>query len=107
MINPNESEKLAVEAFVEEMNKVSKSVFNLQNTVFTNPHGLGDIRNKSTVSDICVLASIVGRDKFLDIVSTQKHTAQYYSGEKEMEEATLKWTNTNKLLSTKIGSQRV
>ena len=93
-----------------EMNKVATSVFNLQSTVFTNPHGLGDIRNKSTVSDICTIASIMAKEVYLDIASTPKHKATYYDfprsqfgiAEEGICEKEVNWVNTYKVLSSSL-----
>lgn len=48
------SPQTAVESFVTEMNKTAKH-FQLENTKFSNPHGLSDIKNKSTSNNIAKL----------------------------------------------------
>ena len=45
-----------VRLFVEEMNKTAK-MLGMENTTFSNPHGMWVLGNSSTVSDIGIISS--------------------------------------------------
>ena len=68
-----------VEKFVEKMNH-NALMFNLNNTVFTNPHGMSTSINLSNVKDIAILAShAMKMSIFSRIVSTRKHTCTIFN----------------------------
>lgn len=67
-----------IKLFVKEMNKYVR-YFHLKYTKFTNPHGLADKGNKSTASDIAILAFNAMKDnRFAEIVSKQKYECTTY-----------------------------
>ena len=66
--------KGGIETFINEMNIYVKR-FGMQDTTYSNPHGLSDTRNKSSARDVCRLAYYFLKDRVLEsIVSTKTHT---------------------------------
>ena len=64
-----------IASFIELMNMYAKK-FGMQDTTYSNPHGLADTRNKSSARDICRLTYFFLKDKVLQkIVSTKSYTA--------------------------------
>ena len=59
------------------MNKQAKSL-NMSNTNFSNPHGLVDSTNYSSVKDLSVLCRYCLKNtKFIDIVNTKSYCYNY------------------------------
>jgi len=85
-----------VQVFVKEMNKLALK-FGLRNTSFTNPHGLSEKGNKSTVFDLGKIGfQAIGMPLIEQIVSTQSYDANVIDSKGHTR--TLTWKNTNKLL---------
>lgn len=64
----------SIEAFVQKMNEKAQQL-NLKNTHYTNPIGLHDEENYTTVSDIYTLASYALKNKmFSEVSSTSRYT---------------------------------
>lgn len=85
-----------MQEFVKEMNKLALKL-NLKTTCFTNPHGLSEKGNKSTVSDLGKLAFHALEIPLIEgIGSTQSYNAQVIDSQGNTR--TLTWRNTNKLL---------
>lgn len=79
-------------AFVQSMNTLVRRL-GLQNTTFTDPHGLGGPLHKSSAYDMAMLSRYgMSLPRFRDIVKTGSYTAR---GAR-----TLSMYNTNALLST-------
>jgi D-alanyl-D-alanine carboxypeptidase len=90
-----------VTVFVKEMNKLALKL-GLKNTSFTNPHGLSEKSNKSTVRDLGKLGfNAIGMPLIEKIVSTQSYDAHIMNGKGHIR--TLSWKNTNKLLEKGFG----
>lgn len=78
--------------FIMEMNVMAEDM-GLSRTVFDNPHGLPNAKNRSCVRDIGKLVSICMRNAtFRQVVRTATHTCKLQSHD-------LHWLNTNKLLN--------
>ena len=82
--------------FITEMNK-NASRLGMKRTCYSNPHGLSDNNNKSTVQDLGILTFHAMKDElFRTIVKTQFYRANgfdIYNEKKEFE-----WNNRNILL---------
>lgn len=82
--------------FVCEMNKSARNL-QLLNSSFSNPHGLSDINNKSTVEDIAKLSSkCLEISLFNDIVNCKEYSCKLI--DKSNKEQIVNWKNTNELL---------
>lgn len=85
-----------VRFFLREMNRVARE-FGMNDTNYTNPHGLPDMLNLSTAKDQGELSLRALKDStFREIVNTQRYTAIALSKERMSREYT--WDNTNQLL---------
>jgi D-alanyl-D-alanine carboxypeptidase len=82
-------------SFVERMNHNAQKC-GLHDTHYNNPHGLIDVRNKSTARDVSKLAAELLKDSFLrSIVGCKTYTAVITNkGETRKQ----KYLNTNKML---------
>ena len=85
-----------VDNFVKLMNQKAKEI-GMNNTTFTNPHGLENddgSANMSTAYDMAILTSyIMNNPEYKKIVSTKKYIAK-------SDKKSYSWTNKNKLLTT-------
>lgn len=81
------------EQFVEMMNKKAKKI-GMNNSDFSNPHGLDeDTKNYSTAHDLALLSKYAYKNEiYRKISQTKKHVA-------ETENKTYLWYNRNKLLT--------
>lgn len=81
-----------LENFVQMMNSYAKKI-GMQNSVFTNPHGLDEENeNISTAYDMAILTSFAMKnEEYQKIVSTNKYTCK-------SDKKTYTWENKNKLL---------
>jgi len=71
--------------------------FGMVDTTYNNPHGLSDIKNKSSARDVCRLAYYFLKDQVLEqIVSTKSYTGTIENPQSGTRKMT--WINTNKLL---------
>lgn len=84
----------SVEGFVYQMNQTAELI-GMENTHFTNPHGLDDGDNHySTASDMAKLIEYAMRDKtFRKISGSKVHEATYSDGTRQI------WGNKNKLVN--------
>ena len=57
--------KNGIESFVDMMNNHAKR-FQMADTEYNNPHGLSDIKNKSSARDVCRLAHFFLKDHVLE-----------------------------------------
>ena len=83
-------------AFINEMNATAKQL-HMSNTIFSNPHGMHNLFNKSTCLDIGILSIAAMKvEGFRRIVAT----VQYQCNGRSILGDTVKfnWKNTNKLL---------
>lgn len=88
----------SVEAFAAQMNALAAE-WDLQDTHFTNPHGLDDREHYTTARDLAQIARrVLGNEALLRIVSTQKTTIPHEG----VNDARL-LVNHNKLLRTYDG----
>ena len=70
----------------------------LQNTTFSNPHGLGDARNQSTSNDVAKLCYYaMQNEKFREVAGRKEYETVIFNKNTGMQR-TVKWLNTNKLL---------
>ena len=85
-----------VQEFVKEMNKMAQKL-SLKSSSYTNPHGLSEKSNKSTVSDLGKLAFHAMEVPLIQkIASTQLYEAEVVDSQGDIR--ILSWKNTNKLL---------
>jgi serine-type D-Ala-D-Ala carboxypeptidase (penicillin-binding protein 5/6) len=92
----------SVPKFVAMMN-ANAAKMRLDNTHFTNPHGLPDSRHYSTASDLARIAAYgLKNPEFAKIVSTSEYNFSFYNrpGVRHI-------VNTNKLLKTFPGAKGV
>ncbi len=83
----------SIEAFADKMNEKAESM-GLQNTHFTNPHGLDDKMHYTTAKELAIIASeALKNDTFYSIVSTKKRIIKNTDGEARL------LINHNKLLN--------
>lgn len=89
-----------VKLFVEEMNKTA-SMLGMENTTFSNPHGMWVLGNSSTISDIGMISSQAMKIQLIrHIVKKKKYS---WDGQNSQGQARYhKWVNTNKLLGKDI-----
>ena len=85
----------SVDSFVEMMNKKAEQL-GMNNTIFSNPHGLDNVnKNLSTAYDMALLSSYASSNiEYMKIVGTTKYTTK--SNYKSYV-----WYNKNKLLKNK------
>lgn len=89
----------SIDAFADEMNELSRKL-GLENTHFTNPHGLDDSEHYTTARDLaCITAYALKNETFSDIVSAKDHVFTSADGE-----TVRTVTNHNKLLRTYEGA---
>lgn len=66
--------KEPIKYFIREMNHMAKEI-GLNSTYFNNPHGMSYPKNKSTASDVCVLAAFaLENELFQSICCAEFHT---------------------------------
>lgn len=83
--------------FVKEMNLTAHNL-GLNNTHYTNPHGMSKPKNFSSVKDICQLAAIAMKDEsFKTIVGTSRYSC-YILNPENFQFRKAVWQNTNELL---------
>lgn len=86
--------------FVREMNKTAQEI-GLINTIFANPHGLPDNRNRSCAKDINFLAfHAMQIPEFAQIVSTKRYSCFISQKSTLFPYRHVEWTNTNRLLDS-------
>lgn len=67
------SKKHPVYRFLEEMNKLAKRI-GMENSKFTNPHGLSQVTNFSTVDNLAKLCTYAMKNKlFSTVVNTKEY----------------------------------
>lgn len=89
----------SVEAFADIMNRRAEEL-GLENTHFTNPHGLDHEEHYTTAYELARLASFALKNEaFREIVSTNKKTVPFNNGE-----GTRVLVNHNKMLRTYDGA---
>ena len=82
--------------FITEMNK-NASLIGMKRTTYTNPHGLADKDNKSTVLDLGLLTCVAMKDElFRNIVKTPYYIGSGFDINNETKE--FEWANRNLLL---------
>ncbi len=93
----------SVDSFVEKMNEKAKEL-GLENTHFTNPHGLDDDNHYSSAYDLCVLQRYcMSNETFAEIVGKKKVTVSY-SGKKKTFRSTNSLMNSwDACIGTKTG----
>jgi D-alanyl-D-alanine carboxypeptidase len=72
----------------------------MSRTKWSNPHGLSNPENKSTIEDMCLLCHAVMENQYLrKVVSTKNYSCKVepYTGGAG-EGRTLSWENTNRML---------
>lgn len=85
----------SIEAFAELMNGKAKEL-GLENTHFTNPHGLDDEGHYSSAYDLaCIMAYAMKNEDFRKITATYKYTAKMQGRDE-----TRLFVNHNKLLKS-------
>ena len=90
-----------VQEFVKEMNKTAQKI-GLKNTSYSNPHGLSEKSNRSTVFDLGKLGFYALELPLVQkIASTQSYDAEITDTKGNTR--TLSWKNTNKLLEKGFG----
>lgn len=83
----------SIEDFADEMNRKAKEL-GLQNTHFTNPHGLHDDEHYTTARELAIIARCASQnDVFREITSTNKTIIR-----RDSKESARLLTNHNKLL---------
>lgn len=88
----------SVAVFIKEMNRTAQDC-GLSTTVYTNPHGLPDSRNRSCARDIGLLASTALQlPAFASIVSTQHYSCYIAQKSALFPFRSVRWTNTNRML---------
>ncbi len=93
--NPQDAES-CIKDFVCLMNKHSKQL-QLNETKFSNPHGLPNPQSRSTAQDIAKICAICLKSKFFnEVVSTK--TYKCFSLMSDGKKRQNSWQNTNKLL---------
>ena len=71
----------------------------MENTNYSNPHGLSAKNNFSNALDLAVLSNYaLSVPQFKEIVNSKEHSANIYSLRLE-EHKSICWKNTNKLLA--------
>ncbi len=89
----------SIEAFADVMNRRAAEL-GLEDTHFTNPHGLDHKEHYTTAYDLARLAAFaLGNPEFREIVSTNKKTIPFNNGE-----STRLLVNHNKMLRTYQGA---
>ena len=84
-----------VQAFVNKMNQNAKNL-NLNDTNFTNPHGMSTTINLSSAKSIATLASFSMKSNiFSKIVATKRYSCSIFNPEGIRK---VEWINTNLLL---------
>lgn len=83
--------------FIQHMNKLSQSI-NMNNSLYSNPHGLNNQNNYSTSNDISILISHASKrhEDFQKIINTQEYVCDI---ERDGETREIEWNNTHKLFS--------
>lgn len=85
------------EAFAELMNQEARSL-GAVDSHFVNPHGLPDENHYTSVYDLyLIFNAAVKNEKFVDLIHTKEYKAVYK--DKDGQEVTQDWKNTNKYLS--------
>lgn len=85
-----------VKLFVEEMNKTA-TILGMENTNFSNPHGMWVMGNSSTISDIGIISSQAMKINLIrHIVKKKKYAWEGDNGQGQTRYH--KWINTNKML---------
>ena len=80
------------------MNEKAKSL-DMNNTWFSNPHGLQNALNTSSPKDIIKLSRYCIKNKlFQNIVNTKEYHYNVYEDKGFLLSHSKKWVNTNKLL---------
>jgi len=86
-----------VKLFVEEMNKTA-GLLGMQNTSFSNPHGMCVLGCTSTISDIGIISSQAMKINLIKhIVKKKKYSCESQHSKGQVRNH--KWTNTNKMLN--------
>ena len=62
LTNDTFARKFYLESFVSAMNSMAKDL-GMENTKFSNPHGLDDPKNYSTIKDLAILLRATYYDK--------------------------------------------
>lgn len=87
-----------VACFVREMNRVAQE-YGLTTTVYANPHGLPDSRNRSCAKDVGLLASTALQlPEFALIVKTKHYSCYISQKSTSFPYRHVRWTNTNRML---------
>ena len=96
LLKKKSTAKTPMKAFVREMNFTAKSI-GMEDTFYSNPHGMSTTKNKSNIVDIVKLA-IRGMENplFRRIVSASAYSCNVVM--KNGKFRTAAWKNTNKLL---------
>ena len=84
-----------IEAFLNKMNQNARNL-NLNDTYFTNPHGMSTTINLSSARSVAIISSYAMKvSMFSTIVSTKRHMCSIFNrnGVRKLE-----WVNTNALL---------
>lgn len=90
--------RASVSAFIKEMNRTAQDC-GLSATIYANPHGLPDCRNRSCARDIGLLASMALQlPAFARIVSTQHYSCYIAQKSSLFPFRYVRWTNTNRML---------
>ncbi|KAL4500476.1 hypothetical protein ABPG72_003427 [Tetrahymena utriculariae] len=97
-INKKLKVKNPITYFIKEMNNFAEKL-NMQDTYFTNPHGLMHKKNKSTSYDIGLLSYYLIHDPLIkQIMGQQIYNANIMNEELQLKNPPLTWKNTNKML---------
>lgn len=88
------------EKFAKLMNKEALAL-GATTSHFINPHGLHSEDHYTTVYDMyLIFQAALQNDKFVEVISSQNHTASFTHSSGES--ASLDWTNTNKYLNGEV-----
>ena len=94
---PSSLSKIYIDLFVKQMNKTALKL-SLNNTLFSNPHGLADKGNRSTAEDIGRLSAIAKKEIVLNqVVKTPVYHCSAIDERGNLHNYC--WENTNKLLA--------
>ncbi|EAS04236.3 D-alanyl-D-alanine carboxypeptidase family protein (macronuclear) [Tetrahymena thermophila SB210] len=84
--------------FIKEMNDFAEKL-NMQDTYFTNPHGLMHKKNKSTSYDVGLLSYYLIHDPLIkQIMAQQTYNANIMTETLQLKNPPTIWKNTNKML---------
>ncbi|KAL4454327.1 hypothetical protein ABPG74_012284 [Tetrahymena malaccensis] len=84
--------------FIKEMNYFAEKL-NMQDTYFTNPHGLMHKKNKSTSYDVGLLSYYLIHDPLIkQIMAQQIYHANIMDETMQLKNPPILWKNTNKML---------